>query len=310
MRILPVILMVAACGGNETTTDTPIDPMSFASQVSQAELETSIKGLEALGTRYTIGTGDERAKDYLVERITSMGLVAELDPFTAVNETANNIIVKHPGTVEPNVVYIFSAHYDSTSNTAATAAPGADDNGTGVAAVLEAMRLMTKHSFKYSIWFVFTAAEEQGSLGSKHMVKWIPQMGVTVRGVIAPDMIGYWPQGEQDQMDILGDPASEALVDRMGAVATRLGVGFKRWIEHMYCYGDDHTSFQEAGMPAITPMDCVEAHNVAGSTEDTPHYHRMSDTFVTLHMGMTTKVASVIVVTLAELAEPVVAEKP
>src|SRR5512134_212926 len=177
MRVLPALMILAACGGNETGTDTPLDPMSLAPLVSQAELETSIKALEALGTRYTIGAGDERAKDYLVERITAMGLVAELDPFMAVSETANNIIVKHPGTVEPNVVFIFSAHYDSTSNSAATAAPGADDNGTGVAAVLEAMRLMTKHSFKYSIWFVFTAAEEQGSLGSTHMAQWIMQQG-------------------------------------------------------------------------------------------------------------------------------------
>lgn len=77
-----------------------------------------------------------------------------------------------------------------------------------------------------------------------------------------------------------------------------------KWGDHMLCYGDDHTSFQEAGIPAITPMDCVEAHNFA-STEDTPNYHRTTDTFDTLHMGMTRKVASVIVVTLAELAEPV-----
>jgi hypothetical protein len=110
-------------------------------------------------------------------------------------------------------------------------------------------------------------------------------------------------------MDILGDPASEFLVDHMANVAGKLGVGFKKWVNHSYCYGDDHTSFQEAGIPAITPMDCVEAHNISSSPEETPHYHRSSDTFATLHMGMTTKVASVIVVTLAELAEPVAPAK-
>jgi len=308
MRAVLAIVLVTACGGSGDDTNTQpnlLDPISLAPQVSQTELETSIKGLETLGTRYTMGPGDANAKDYIVERLSAMGLVAELDPFTVTGETAHNIIVKHPGTVDPNVVFIFSAHYDSTSSMAATSAPGADDNATGVAAVLEAARLLTKHPFRYSVWFVFMAAEEQGSLGSKHMVQWLPMEGVEVRGVIAPDMIGYWPQGEADQMDILGDPASEFLVDHMVNVATKLGVGFKKWVNHNFCYGDDHTSFQEAGIPAITPMDCVEAHNISASPEDTPHYHQPSDTFATLHMAMTTKVAGVIVVTLAELAEPV-----
>ena len=105
------------------------------------------------------------------------------------------------------------------------------------------------------------------------MVGWLKQQGVNVKGVIAPDMIGYWPAGDGDQFDILGDPASAFLVDMMAEAATRQGVAHEKWVQHTFCYGDDHTNFQEAGFPAITPMDCVEAHNVAGSTEDTPHYH-------------------------------------
>lgn len=299
---------VAACGGSGgdgPTVIPPVDPMALAAEVSQSELEGTIQGLEALMTRYTMGQGDERARDYLMGRITDLGLTAELDPFQVGSEMANNIILRHPGSEDSDVVYIFSAHYDSTSSTPQTAAPGADDNATGVAAVLEAARVLTPHAFRHDLWFVFTAAEEQGSLGSKHMVEWLGAQGVNVKGVIAPDMIGYWPLGDDDKFDILGDPASEFLVDHMADVATRLGVAHKKWVEHTFCYGDDHTNFQEAGFPAITPMDCVEAHNVAGSTEDTPHYHQPSDTFDTLHMPFTTKVSGVIVTTLAELAEPI-----
>jgi hypothetical protein len=306
MRSLSLaLLFTLACGGggDDEVPDGPLDPLTLPALVSQAELTASISGLEALGTRYTVGQGDEKARDYLVGRIMSLGLLPELDPFPTGGEFANNIIVKYPGSEDPNVVYIFSAHYDSTSTTAATSAPGADDNGSGVAAVLEAMRLLTKHSFKYSIWFVFTAAEEQGSIGSAHLAATLKAQAVDVRGVIAPDMIGYWPQGESDQMDILGDPASAMLVEHMANVATQLGVGFKKWINHNFCYGDDHTSFQEAGFPAITPMDCVEAHNLS-TGEETPHYHSTTDVMSTLHMGFTTKVVGVLIVTLAELAEP------
>lgn len=308
MRAAPglICVLAVACGGGDTPPPTtpPVDPMALAAQVSQAELEATITDLEQLGTRFTMTDGDERARDYLVERLAELGFTAELDPFPVAGQTAANVIARQDGVETPNIVYLYSAHYDSTSNTPMTNAPGADDNATGVAGVLEAARLLAPHAFAHSVWFVFTAAEEQGALGARHMVQWLTAQGVDVRGVIAPDMIGYWPAGDDDQLDILGDPASEFLVTHMADVAARQGVGHKTWIEHGYCYGDDHTIFQEAGFPAITPMDCVEAHNVAGSTEDTPHYHRATDTLATLHMPFTAKVAGVIVTTLAELAEP------
>jgi bacterial leucyl aminopeptidase len=307
MSSLVLLALLGGCGGSSSAADDasalPFDPLALAGEVSQTELEKTIAELGQMPTRYTLTQGDEQARDYLVARARALGLEPELDPFQVAGQTANNVIIRHPGTVTPDVIYIFSAHYDSTSSTPMTLAPGADDNATGVASVLEAARVLTKRSFRASVWFVFTAAEEQGSLGSKHMAQWLVTQGKDVRGVIAPDMIGYWPLGAQDKFDILGDPASKFLVDQMSDVATRLGVEHKTWINHGYCYGDDHTSFQEAGIPAITPMDCVEAHNLSVG-EDTPNYHQTTDTASTLYMPFTTKVAGVIVATLAELGVP------
>lgn len=305
--IAPVLALACGCGGSPSGSDDtpppPFEPIALAAEVSQAELEKTIAELSAIPTRYTLTQGDEQARDYLVGRARALGFEPQLDTFTVAGQTATNVILKHPGAATPEVVYIFSAHYDSTSATPMTLAPGADDNATGVASVLEAARILSQKSLRSSVWFVFTAAEEQGSLGSKHMAQWMKTDGVDVRGVIAPDMIGYWPLGMQDKFDILGDDASMFLVDQMSAVATQLGVAHKVWIQHGYCYGDDHTMFQEAGFPAITPMDCVEAHNLSVG-EDTPHYHQISDTSATLYMPFTTKVAGVIVATLAELGIP------
>ena len=293
----------AGAGGAAGSGMAP-SPLSFAAEVSQAQLTTSIADLVAFRSRYTYGTGDEAARDYLVGRLAAYGLTAELDPFTVGTDTAENVIAKKPGTTEPGVVFIFSAHYDSTSGSPMTDAPGADDNASGVAAVLEAARVLAPHSFRYSLWFVFTAAEEQGSKGSAHLAQTLMANHVDVRGVIAPDMIAYWPLGDRDSFDILGDPASTALVDRMAGIADQLGVAHKKWIRHDYCEGDDHTMFQNAGFPAITPMDCVEAHNIPSSGENTPHYHMPEDRPETLHMPFTTKVASVIVATFADLGVP------
>ncbi len=318
-------VLAAACGGGSSSGDpdgggggpdaTPgqpdaaggaPDPLVLAGQVDEGRMLGDILALQDLGTRYTFSPGDEAAADLLVAELEGLGLAVERDPF-AVDSTTNaeNIIARHPGVEDPSIVYIFSAHYDSISNNPTTAAPGADDNATGVAAVLEAARLLTPHSFRHSLWFVFTAAEEQGSLGSAHMVGWLAAQGIDVRGVIAPDMIGYWPRGDGDMFDILGDDASQPLVTQMSGWAVQLDVLHDTWNRHDFCYGDDHTNFQEAGFPAITPMDCVEAHNVPASGESTPHYHLTTDRVETLYMPFTARVVGVIVATFADLGGPV-----
>ena len=281
-----------------------VHPLELAAEVSAAELAVTIGDLESFGTRHTFTDGDDEARAYLVGRLSELGYQAESDEFTVQGVPAANIVARKEVLERPDIVYLFSAHYDSTSEDPQVLAPGADDNASAVAAVLEAARILAPHDTRHSLWFVFTAAEEQGSRGSAHMVEWLAADGVDVRGVIAPDMIGYWPLGEADAMDILGDEGSRELAEQMAAMATRLGVAHQLWIEHGYGYGDDHTLFQEAGYPAIAPMDCVEAHDVPSSGETLPHYHRSSDTLDTLHMGFTTRVAQVLVATFAELGEP------
>jgi hypothetical protein len=280
---------------------------TLAGDVSQDELTATIAELAALETRYTGTDGNAAAQTILVDRLEGYGLEVEVDPFEfgGSDTEATNIIARLPGTTDPDVVWILSAHYDSTSASPQSLAPGADDNGSGVAAVLEAARLLSTTPHHYSLWFVLTGAEEQGSKGSDHMVGWLPDEDVDIRGVIAPDMIGYWPLESGDAFDILGDTDSEHLVVDMAEVADLLGVSYKPWVDHDFCYGDDHSNFQESGFPAITPMDCVEAHNVPAAGESLPHYHQATDTLDTLHMPFTTRVSSVLVTTLSAWGQPV-----
>ncbi len=294
----------------DTDTDTDADPLDLALEMSEANLTETIQDLEDFTTRHTFTEGSEEARGYLVDRLEGYGYIVEVDEFSVSGHATANLIARKEGADNPDIVYLFSAHYDSTSSLPETLAPGADDNASAVAAVLEAARILQSHTLRYSVWFVLTGAEEQGSQGSEHMVEWMTTQGVDARGVIAPDMIGYWPLGDGDAMDILGDADSAHLVEIMAATADELGVAYKDWIDHEYCYGDDHTNFQEAGFPAITPMDCVEAHNISSSGETLPHYHQTSDTLSTLHMPFTTRVAGVIVATLAKLAVPITPDPP
>jgi hypothetical protein len=289
---------------DDSAPSSPLDPLSFATEVDEKELKKTIVDLEALGTRYTFSQGDEAARDYLIKRFSNYGYEVTRDEFSVEDTTAQNLVFKLPGKVTPETIYVFSAHYDSTSTDPMNNAPGADDNASAVAAVVEAARIFAGNSFRHSLWFVLTAAEEQGSLGSKHLAQLWVEQNIDVRGVIAPDMIGYWPLKDNDLLDILGNPESAELVDSMAAIAVDLGVGHKKWIEHSYCYGDDHTSFQEKGFPSISPMDCVEAHNIPSSGESLPHYHQQTDTFETLYVPFMAKATGVIVATFAKLGSP------
>ncbi len=292
-----------------TTTDSadsagdtggPVNPYALAAEVDQATLLADITSLQDFGTRYSGTTGNDDARAWIEDQLTATGLDTEEDPFAA----GINVIARKPGTTHPERIWVFSAHYDDTSEQPQTLAPGADDNGSGVATVLSAARILGPHAFEDTIWFVTMGAEEQGSLGSAHLAQVMNDDGLDVQGVIAPDMMAYWPLQDGDAFDILGDDASAGMVSNMADIADHLGVANKMWIEHHYCEGDDHTSFQDAGIPAMSPMDCVEAHNVPSSGETVPYYHTSGDVVDTLYLPFTARVAQVIVASLASWAEP------
>ncbi len=104
----------------------------------------------------------------------------------------NNVIATKTGRKHPEQYFIISAHYDATSKSdPMTVAPGADDNGSGTAAVLEAARVLTSCEFDYTIKFVLFAAEEQGLRGSKFHALQAATRGDSLLGVINMDMIAY-----------------------------------------------------------------------------------------------------------------------
>lgn len=299
-----LVLLVACQPAEKTDTAetgaSPLDPYTLAGEVSADALLADITALQGFSTRYTGTPGNDAARAWIGDELAATGIPTEEDPF----DDGVNVIARLEGTVSPDRIWVFSAHYDSTSELPDTFAPGADDNASGVAAVLAAARVLSRYPFEDTVWFVATGAEEQGSLGSAHPAQRMGDEGLDVRGVIAPDMMAYWPLGDGDAFDILGDDASAGLVNDMADIADHMGVANKTWIQHHYCEGDDHTSFQDAGIPAISPMDCVEAHNVRSSGESVPYYHTSGDTADTLSMPFTTRVAQVIVVSLATWAGP------
>ncbi|UCC30414.1 MAG: M28 family peptidase [Phycisphaerales bacterium] len=112
------------------------------------------------------GPEHDLAQANIVSVLTSFGVTVELEPFLfdadydGTDETYYNVVGTMTGTTYPGQGYVIGAHYDSVDN------PGADDNASGVALVLEAARVLSAYESDYTIRFVAFDREEDGLIGS------------------------------------------------------------------------------------------------------------------------------------------------
>ena len=100
-----------------------------------------------------------------------------------------------------NSTIIISAHYDSRMediNNSTARAPGADDNASGVSALLEVARILSNVSLNHSIIFVLFSGEEQGKWGSTHYADYIDETDVDLDLLINLDMVGFSPEETND----------------------------------------------------------------------------------------------------------------
>lgn len=133
------------------------------------------------------GTQRELAMERIRERFASFGLVTLLgSPFTACGRMHYNVVGIHTGVICPQEIYIVGAHYDS-----ADGSPGAWDNASGVAGVLEAARVLSQRPFEATIIFIAFDGEERGRKGSRAYAE--EHRFDRIRAMISLDGIAYRP---------------------------------------------------------------------------------------------------------------------
>jgi hypothetical protein len=147
--------------------------------------------------------------------------------------------------------------------------PGADDNGSGTAAVTEAARLFAGEHFEATIVYIAFGGEEQGLIGSEAWARWARGRSLDIRGVINLDMIGYLPQGWKGDLDIITEPLSYDLRD-LAYEAAELYLPEYPVIESILSGGNsDQQSFWDHGYPALLFHEDTGYRN--------PHYHSPRD---------------------------------
>lgn len=273
-------------------------------EIDATNIERTIRKLVAFGTRNTLSAQDSSqrgigaARDWLYGEfhkiadesqgrltVTMQTFTQPVGPRVPTPTRLTNLIATLNG-VEPTAqkrIYLVSGHYDSMCSSPTDAehdAPGADDDASGVAAVLEMARVMSHFRFDATLVFAAVAGEEQGLLGSTYLAEQKKAEGAQLEGMFTNDIIGgtVGGNGVKDRHSVRvfaeGVPTDES----SSAAAVRRAVGgendsssrqLARFIKEVgeryvpgmrvtviyrrdrYLRGGDHIPFLERGFPAV-----------------------------------------------------------
>jgi hypothetical protein len=200
-----------------------------------------------------------------------------------------NIEATQPGiNLTSDGAYIICAHYDSVEGS-----PGADDDGSGVTAVLCAAEIMSKYTFNHDIRFVTFSGEEQGLVGSAYYVE---ELGENTFAAFNADMIGYAESDyDRDRVNIWSDSNSRVIYE----IAEEVGEEYYDYIgleviDAGYKGRSDHYRFWEFGYPGIFFQEYLFNE----------YYHSPQDTIENMDITYATRVIKLMIATLAEFAEP------
>ena len=271
---------------------------TIAAAVSRERLAAHIRNLVAFQTREAPTSNCQAAGTSIFDYLRSLGLATQSDHFTfgSPPSSTSNIIATVPGRSDPQQVVILCAHYDSRSRRPETLAPGADDNASGTAAVMEAARVLSATPFDFTVRFIAFSAEEGGLYGSRHYAQDARQRGESIVGVVNLDMIGYADQAPEE-VDVAVNPASDWLGTLFGSTAATYAALPSVKVVDPSIARSDNLSFWAQGYPALVATSDLPVTN--------PHYHTASDEFETLDMGFATAVTRAAIAAVAELAQPV-----
>jgi hypothetical protein len=204
-----------------------------------------------------------------------------------------------------NNTIIIGAHYDSRAkniNNTDARAPGADDNASGVSALLELLRILSPLNLKYNLEFVLFSGEEQGLWGSKNYVKYLDKNNrtKTIDLYINLDMIGYTPSNETKNKVILeydignkyvqNDKYSKTIALFMKQIASNYT---NLEAELAKLENSDFLSFEAFNHTVIGIHD--------GGVKKNPHYDKSSDTPNTLNIEYLTSITKMVLATILEL---------
>jgi len=259
-------------------------------------LQTHLEALVGERNPFTSPRALHTAGEYVEAQFESYGLRVWREPVPFEGQSFFNVFGQTAG-ANPNAgTFIVGAHFDTVENT-----PGADDNASAVAALLEVARCLAATDLPVPLLFTGFTLEEHGFVGSRHLVDRLDRDGVPVAGMISLEMLGFRNQEPESQtfppyvdagqypdtgdfIAVVGNEVSRTLTEKLSESLQSVS-GLK--VEHLVVPGrggdfrdvqlSDHSPFWEAGHKAVMVTDTAFFRN--------PNYHQPSDTLETLDVA-------------------------
>jgi Zn-dependent M28 family amino/carboxypeptidase len=243
-------------------------------------------------------------EDYIEREFNSFGLEVESDLFVHSGKRYRNIIARARNAPSAPLI-ILGAHFDSVPGS-----PGADDNASGVAVLLEAARLLSGQRLRNPVVYCAFNLEELNMIGSSHFAKRLKSHGMKVAAMISLEMLGYtdatpgsqkYPAGlgwfYPDRGDFIGIICNWRSASLLKSFAGAMRQIAALPVETLTVLGNgfllpqvrlsDHAPFWDLGYPALLLTDTAFMRNL--------HYHAASDTLDTLDLEFMSKVCQGVV---------------
>lgn len=302
LSLLPALLVFSTAFAQDPVVQAIVNGTSVDSMITdlqQLDGETTIDvgaGPQTITSRHKLNPGNALAAEWLQQRATELGYTPVVQGFSM--GTGENILVEKTGALHPGRKVILCAHYDAMP-APPSAAPAADDDGSGTVAVLEAMRLFAPHQFENTIVFALWDEEEQGKVGSAFYAGQAAANDDTLIAVINMDAISYDGDGD-DLMRIhtKNVSTSVALKDTAVMANALYGINIPYAINNPGATYSDHASFWTEGYPAILIIEDFD-------NDGNPHYHTTTDLTTYLDLPYFQKLAQLSFATTAIMAQPI-----
>ena len=254
----------------------------------------------------------EQAAHYIKGEFLKAGWEVKEDCFLWEGRTHKNIVAEKRGKISPERVFILGAHYDSVPGS-----PGADDNASGVAVLLEIARTIQSVSLEGTIRLIAFSLEEYDYIGSTRYVENLKREREEIIGMISLEMVGftgprqnYPPYLDRKYYPNVGDFIAVVSNRRSQELLEKVCQSFKAHVpelslEFLLVPGNgegmeevrlsDHSPFWDRGIPALLVTDTSFLRN--------PNYHLPSDRIETLNFEFMRKVATGVFYSVVELAK-------
>ena len=256
--------------------------MAYVTQLAETTYSAHVLALQAFGTRHALQPNRDGVTSWLDTKFRSFGFTdVAYDSFTSGTSQQRNVIATLAGSQSSAGEIVICAHYDSYTSPA-TAAPGADDNASGTAAVLEMARILKVNGYvpKRTIRFIAFGAEELGLVGSAHYATSAYAAKRAIDQVQNYDMIAYCPAGAARQINVIWYDNARDLAERDSSVIRRYTT-LTPVLSTSYRSQSDSYPFASRGYKAFFNIEATL----------TPDYHTAHDSTTRLNMGFASEVA-------------------